>query len=240
MPRIELGIGGGAYLSAPLFLASFFLLFTKLLTVRWFDTAQAYGDGRGETALGYVLGDKEHVITKWGLSSTWRSDSTGSARWSSAEFSPDQLRNAVDKSRKRLAHTANVFFVLHCAEENFVQLHIQELRNLRDEHMVTGIGYSVNEASALFQENSWADLIETPLAGLEKLVKFEGTIAVHGVFRSKASDRLLFQTLSKMNASRVIILSGTWRPWRLVGNFFQVKRLNEALNAKGGKSAGIL
>ena len=238
MPRVELGIGGGAYASAPPFFARLFLLSTRLLTVRWFDTAQAYGEGRGETNLGDALGRTDVVITKWGLTSIWRSDSPGDARWSSEEFSPKQIRNAIDISKKRLGCPKNLFFLLHCAEENNVRLQIQELQKLREERLLTGVGYSVNESSALFVQNSWADLIETPLDGLKMLVEFKGTIAVHGVYRSRASDTILLDNLSTLNAAEVFLISGTWRPWRILGNLFQVRRLNKALDAKGGTSAG--
>lgn len=231
MPKLEFGIGGGAYLSVPQPVARAFLVFTRLFGSRWFDTAFAYGEGAGEITLGAVLQNRDNVITKWGLSRALGLDSTASGRWSSQEFSPRTLKTAVQDADRRLQCPNTLYFLLHCAEARYVQPHISELLALREAGLVAGIGYSVNDSSEVLDDSSWADLIEGPLPSVEKLRQFRGTIAIHGAFRSGVSDGSLIELLAPIAATRVVLISGSWRPWRLLGNSMQVRRVGKSLKA---------
>jgi hypothetical protein len=232
MPKLEFGIGGGAYLSVPQPVARVFLVFIRLFGPRWFDTAFAYGEGVGEITLGPILRNRDNVITKWGLSKALGLDSTASGRWSSPALSPGTLKTALQAADKRLQCPNALYFLLHCADARYVQPHISELLALRDAGLVAGIGYSVNDSSEVLDDSSWADLIEAPLPTVQKLREFRGTIAIHGAFRSGVSDESLIELLSPIAASRVVLISGSWRPWRLLGNSMQVRRVGKSLKAR--------
>jgi hypothetical protein len=100
-----------------------------------------------------------------------------------------------------------------------VQPHIAELIRLWEEGLVASIGYPVNNSPEVLTDSTWADLIEGPLSGLEGLRDFNGTLAIHGVFRSHASDERLLESLASRKAVRVVLILGTWRLWRLLENW---------------------
>jgi len=226
---LNFGIGGGCYIGSPVFLAKGFIRLTKLLSPYCFDTAFGYGDGRGESVLGATVGPRDTVITKWGTRTDWKPSFEGESRWASSQFSHTEIRAGFLSAQQRLGNHKKLFFLLHCPEPGMVDDHVREIINLRQDGLVAGVGFSVNDVSELLKDKSWADLIEAPVSALDKLTEFTGTLALHGVFKLGLSDRQLFEILSPLAANRVVIFSGSWRPWRLLGNWIQVRRMGKLL-----------
>ena len=69
MAKLHLGLGGSSsYLLRSSLSAKVFIRIILLFGIKYFDTAQLYGDGRGETLLGNSLNlGKDKVVTKIGL-----------------------------------------------------------------------------------------------------------------------------------------------------------------------------
>lgn len=112
------------------------------LGVTFFDTAEAYSDGRSEEVLGRVLGKKLDALicTKVGGRNSPISD-------------PKRIRNSAENSLKRLRRDAIDVYLLHVPSPDQVvdgELH-RELEKLKQEGKIRSFGVSIQHAGEVEQ-----------------------------------------------------------------------------------------
>ncbi len=140
--------------------------------VRFFDTADVYGDGRSERLIGAFLrkqNEQVTVATKFGRAGgVYPGGYTGAA-----------LRKAVDASRERLGVDTIDLLQLHCIPTEVLREGkvFDWLRKLRDEGLIGAFGASVETI-----EEGFICLEQEGIASLQ---------IIFNVLRQRALDRLL-------------------------------------------------
>jgi aryl-alcohol dehydrogenase-like predicted oxidoreductase len=130
------------------------------LGVTFFDTADVYGDGRGETVLADALGPVRErcvIATKFGYN-WYDHERTAGQREHPQNFSPSFLRRAVEESLKRLNTDWIDFLQLHNPRLNHLQSEglFGELAKLRKEGKLRAWGAALGPAIGWRDEGLYA------------------------------------------------------------------------------------
>lgn len=242
---IELGLGGTAYATSPLFWRQvLFLRKIALAGVSHFDTAPLYGAGRGERALGHAFGSLSNVriVSKVGVpyrgmaiagGSTYGKDS-GSHAYSRASsfielFPPESLENHLISSLERLKRPSIDGFLLHSPPGSIhLGPWVQALNESKAKGLTSKVGLSIDSPEALESlDFTGVDIIQIPASmvthpTLRNLDELGIELHLNGVFRSLGISVEAF--LEKMGRlpCRTIVLLGS-------RNFLRVKESFEAV-----------
>jgi aryl-alcohol dehydrogenase-like predicted oxidoreductase len=130
------------------------------LGVNFFDTADVYGDGRGETVLAAALGPVRNrcvIATKFGYN-WYDHERTAGQREHPQDFSPAFLRRAFEESLRRLNSDWIDFLQLHNPRMNHLQSDelFEELAKLRDEGKLRAWGAALGPAIGWRDEGLYA------------------------------------------------------------------------------------
>ncbi len=126
--------------------------------ITFFDTADAYGEGLGETLLAEALGDRRGEIviaTKFGYDLT---APRRGHRERPQRFDPAYARRALEASLRRLRTDYVDLYQLHNPKLTHVQRDdlFAELERLRDEGKVRAYGVALGPDIGWFEEGRWA------------------------------------------------------------------------------------
>jgi aryl-alcohol dehydrogenase-like predicted oxidoreductase len=130
------------------------------LGVTFFDTADVYGDGRGETVLAAALGPVRErcvIATKFGYN-WYDHERTAGQREHPQDFSPAFLRRAVEESLRRLNTDWIDFLQLHNPRMSHLQSDVlfDELAKLRGEGKLRAWGAALGPAIGWREEGLYA------------------------------------------------------------------------------------
>jgi aryl-alcohol dehydrogenase-like predicted oxidoreductase len=130
------------------------------LGMTFFDTADVYGDGRGETVLAAALGPVRNrcvIATKFGYN-WYDHERTAGQREHPQDFSPAFLRRAFEESLRRLNTDWIDFLQLHNPRMNHLQSDelFEELAKLRDEGKLRAWGAALGPAIGWRDEGLYA------------------------------------------------------------------------------------
>ncbi|MFV9511530.1 aldo/keto reductase [Tepidibacillus sp. LV47] len=116
--------------------------------INFFDTADVYGNGRGETIIAEVLKDKRHEIfisTKGGYDIyTYRGERTGHSELPQ-DWRPESLRRSLEESLKRLKTDYIDLYQLHNPRMSTIQSDIvlETLERLKEEGKIRYYGVAL-------------------------------------------------------------------------------------------------
>ncbi|HVX42906.1 MAG TPA: aldo/keto reductase [Mycobacteriales bacterium] len=124
------------------------------LGVTFFDTSDAYGTGHSERVLGQALGnrrDQAVIATKWG-----NTYDEATRELTGADGSPDYLRDAVEKSLRRLATDRIDLYQLHLGDLPIGAAEdlLGTLEELVDAGKIRNYGWSTDDAD---RARAWAE-----------------------------------------------------------------------------------
>jgi aryl-alcohol dehydrogenase-like predicted oxidoreductase len=130
------------------------------LGVTFFDTADVYGDGRGETVLAAALGPVRErcvIATKFGYN-WYDHERTAGQREHPQDFSPAFLRRAIEESLRRLDTDWIDFLQLHNPRMSHLQSDalFEELTKLREEGKLRAWGAALGPAIGWRDEGLYA------------------------------------------------------------------------------------
>ena len=228
MAKLHLGLGGSSsYLLRSSLSAKVFIRIILLFGIKYFDPAQLYGDGRGETLLGNSLNlGKNKVVTKIGLLSNVTVDLPASERWGD-KFKSENLLLDFKKSLFRLKSKNCFGLLLHCYEAKFdFSSHIDMLVTIKNLGYVQKIGFSVDSLRNFPTDCTWADIIEIPIDLVEKVsINRNQILMINGISRVPEGTNILKRYLSRRHEHEIVILTGTSRLFRFLIFYFNYLKI---------------
>lgn len=163
------------------------------LGVNFFDTSDAYGNGKSENILGKVIGNRSDVsiCTKFGAKK--------SGKTYEQDFSPEYAEQALNNSLKRLKREQLDCYLLHSpAPDQITPELIEQLNHFKKQGKIKRFGISVTFLKAyqsLFDSFDCFEILYNPLT--TQNLEFLPQLKNKGVFaRSVFSSGLLLKPLS--------------------------------------------
>ena len=215
---LRLGLGSGYVWMKPKARIFLFISLARfILRINLFDTAQYYGNGKGEQILGLVLPSKAKIITKIGLSNAVGLENSSQERWG-LHFSPKVLEEEFEASLTRLRRKSCYGLLLHCTEKDFdFKEHIEVLKKLKIAGRVEKIGFSADQEKHIPEESNWADIIQVHVSLLDKCsINNHQLLFVNGIFRNSKNEISFLEFVQRNQEIDVVALIGTHRFSRII------------------------